>query len=146
MTNVELMQNKIKEVHQIMHKVKEYMDEHTFKGGENIEIDYNDPDQEFFTRFFTEVEQAASLLDIFMDYIVRPVKAEGELQFDYSQGMYKLNDEYIQPEQPVEYMTNGLWHVGVFKKDTSNPMSYYIVDMKEKKYEKELKGLKVRLR
>lgn len=146
MDTVEFMQNKIREAHQIMKKVKEYMADNTFKNHDGIQIDYNNPDQEFFIRLFTDFAQAASMLDLFMDYIVKPVRAEGNLQFDYANGMYKLNDEYINPGQPIEFMENGWWNVGLFQKDPVKPMVYYVVDLKDKKHEMELKGLKVRLR
>ena len=146
MDTVEFMQNKIKEAHQIMKKVKEYMDEHTLKNHEGITIDYNDPDQEFYIRLFTEFDQLSSMLDLFMEYIVKPVRKEGELAFDYSNGVYKVGDEEIKPGQPIEYMVNGWWNVGVFEKDPVKPLSYNIIDLKSNKNEMELKGLKVRLR
>lgn len=146
MDTVEFMQMKIKEAHQIMKKVKEYMDEHTLKDHEGITIDYNDPEQEFYIRLFTEFDQLSSMLDIFMEYIVKPVRKEGELVFDYSNGVYKLADEEIKPGCPIEYMENGWWNVGMFEKDRVKPMKFYIVDMRANKKDMELKGLRVRLR
>ncbi len=146
MDTVEFMQKKIKEAHQVMKKVKEYLDEHTIKNHEGITLDYNNPDQEFYIRLFTEFDQLASMLDIFMGYIEKPVRAEGELQFDFSKGVYKLGDEEIAPGEPIEFMIDGWWKVGLLQKDPIKPMSYYIIDIKEKRHDTELRGLRVRLR
>lgn len=146
MDTVEFMQQKIKEAHQIMKKVKVYLDEHTLKNHEGITIDYSDPEQEFYLRLFTEFDQLSSMLDIFMEYIVKPVRIEGELTFDYSNGIYKIGDEEIKSGCPIEYMENGWWNIGLFKKDPVKPMKFYIVDIKDNKKEMELKGLKARIR
>ena len=81
-----------------------------------------------------------------MEYIVKPVRKEGELSFDYSNGVYKLGDEEIKPGSPIEYMENGWWNVGLFEKDPVKPLKFYIVDIRANKKDMELKGLKVRLR
>ncbi len=146
MDTVEFMQKKIKEAHQIMKRVKEYMDEHTLKNHEGLTIDYNDPDQEFFIRLITEFDHLSSMLDMFMEYIVKPVRKEGELAFDYSTGVFKLGDEVIQPGNPIEYMENGWWNVGVLEKDPVKPMTFYMGDVRANRKDMELKGLKVRVR
>ena len=146
MDTVQFMQSKIKEAHLVMKKVKEYLDNNTLKNHEGVSLDYSDPDQEFYIRLFTEFDQLASMLDIFMGYIEKPVRVEGELQFDYSSGVYKLGDEEIVPGEPIEFMIDSWWKIGLLQKDPSNPMSYHITDIREKRHDTELKGLKVRLR
>ena len=78
----------------------------------SLEIDYSNPDQEFYLRIFTEFEQLATMLAHGLNYIDRPVRKQGTLSFDFSEGKYKLDDEYLTNGQLFEFMENNQWHIG----------------------------------
>ena len=115
MDTIKHVQKAISELHRVMDTVKEYLDKR-MEGVAMPEIDYTNPDQEFYLRIFTEFEQMAKTISYGMDYVDRPVRKQGELMFDYSEGKYKLVDEHIEDGKLFELLINGQWQIVVLKK------------------------------
>ena len=141
------MQNAISELHRVMKTVKDYLEKKApLEKAAQMNIDYSDSDQEFYLRIFMEFGQLASTIEIAMDYVDRPVRKKGQLVFDFSEGKYKLDDEYLEPGMIFEALVNGQWQIVRIQKKPGT-IEYIIFDaLKQTEYDVELKGLTVRVR
>ncbi len=141
------MQNAISELHRVMKTVKDYLEKkRPLEKAAQMDVDYSDPDQEFYLRIFMEFGQLVSTIEIAMDYVDRPVRKKGQLVFDFSEGKYKLDDEYFEPGKMFEALVNGQWQIVRIQKKPGT-IEYIILDaLKQTEYDVELKGLKVRVR
>ena len=142
-----LMQNGVSELHRVFITVADYIKKKQPAAAMgSLEIDYSNPDQEFYLRIFTEFEQLATMLAHGLNYIDRPVRKQGTLSFDFSEGKYKLDDEYLTNGQLFEFMENNQWHIGKLQNKPGS-IEYIILDaIKNTPHNIEPKGLTVRLR
>lgn len=146
MDTLTMMQKAISELHRVFISVKDYLEKKKpMEKAKSLDIDYTNPDQEFYLRNFMEFGQLMSTVQIGLDYIDRPVRKQGQLVFDFSEGKYKLDGEYIEEGTLFEAMVDGLWYIVRMKKKAA--MEYCILNVvKQTEYDVELKGLTVRMR
>ena len=146
MDTLTMMQKAISELHRVFISVKDYLEKKKpMEKAKSLDIDYTNPDQEFYLRNFMEFGQLMSTVQIGLDYIDRPVRKQGQLVFDFSEGKYELDGEYIEEGTLFEAMVDGLWYIVRMKKKAA--MEYCILNVvKQTEYDVELKGLTVRMR
>lgn len=141
------MQNAVSELHRVFNTVGDYVKKkRPAEAMGTLDIDYSNPDQEFYLRIFTEFEQLATTLEHGLNYLDRPVRKQGILAFDFSEGKYKLDDEHIENGQLFEFLENNQWQIGRLQKKPDT-IKYVVFDaIKNTIQNVELKGLTVRLR
>ena len=142
------MQKAISELHRVMRSVREYLEKKTMNAAvAAMNIDYSDPEQEFYLRIFTEVEQLATTMNMAMDYVDRPVRKRGTLVYDFSLGKYKVDDEYIEVNQLLEVLIDNKWQIVKMRKKEGSSLEYTLMNaLKNNIYDIEPKGLTARLR
>lgn len=123
------MQKAISELHRVMKIVREYLEKKTMNAAvAMMSIDYSDPEQEFYLRIFTEVEQLAATMNMAMDYVDRPIRKRGTLAYDFSLGEYKVDDEYIEVNQLLEVLIENKWQIVKMRKKEGSSLEYTLMN------------------
>ncbi len=142
-----MMQQVVSELHRVYNTVGDYIKKKAPAAQmESLNIDYSNPDQEFYLRIFTEFEQLATTLEHGLNYLDRPVRKQGTLAFDFSEGKYKLDDEYLENGLLFEFLENNQWQIGRLQRKPDS-IEYVVFDaLKNTIHNVDLKGMTVRLR
>ncbi len=104
-----------------------------------------DPEAEFFKRALVELELLSSRVSIYLNYLSRPVTAEGDVERD-EYGSYVLDMNPLTPGSLIEFMYNGRWEIGKLHMEGSTPYGYYITGINNEEFHVKLNGLHIRLR
>lgn len=145
---IEEMKAAVSDLHRVMVTVKDYIEKRPLAQRiQDLDIDYSDPDEEFYVRSFMECVQVASMMMLAVEYLDRPVKKSGTILYDYSEGKYRLDDQYILEGQIFEFMQDGKWKVGKLLQNPEKPGQFIAADIiNNALYDVDLKGLAARLR
>ena len=140
------LQGAIHRLHGTMEAVKGYIEKNGSQSQlATLDIDYGDPDQEFYIRLLLEFEQIVKTAEMAMEYVDRPIRKTGRLNYLSQSGVYLVGSEQIKQGDMLEFMSDGRWEIGRVYFDNTHS-AYGLVNIRGIKCGVELDGLKVRLR
>lgn len=140
------LQGAIHRLHGTMGAVRGYIEKNGSQSQlASLDIDYGDPDQEFYIRLLLEFEQIVKTAEMAMEYVERPIRKTGRLNYLSQSGVYLVGDEQIKPGDMLEFMSDGHWEIGRVHFDKAHS-AYGLVNIRGINYDVEMDGLKVRHR
>ena len=140
------LQGAIHRLHGTMEAVKGYIKNNGSQSQlATLDIDYGDPEQEFYIRIFLEFEQIVKMTEMAMEYVDRPIRKTGRLNYLSQSGVYLVGSEQIKQGDMLEFMSDGRWEIGRVHFDKVRS-TYELLNIRGIKYDVEMDGLKVRLR
>ena len=106
------MQKAIHEFHKTFNTVHDFiMKKKPEERMSKLDIDYDNADQDFYLRIFTGLTERAAILSRALDYLDKPIRKQGILMYDYAEGKFKLDGEYILDGILLEALINNQWYI-----------------------------------